>query len=229
MKIALWLFVIVFGGSVLGQDLKKDISAMNSFLEELTDYRIDVEYAAGDTSDFFDQGSASVIVSGSGMFYQTDFASMIINEKNTIIVNEEERTLIYSDNKKSSNKGTPISNHIVQGIDTLLQSTDSVYFSFSGNKRVYYLRFTNSYFDLVELTFDDIFLTKVLYFYNEEITGQKGVTAVCNVHVEQHPVYDKNMLLSDFYIKEQKGNIVPTEQFTDYVLVYNESIESISK
>lgn len=221
--------MICFFGNLIGQDLKKDISDMNSRLENLPDYRIDVEYTAGDTSDFFNEGFASVIVSETGLFYQTDFASMIINAENTIIVNEEEKTLIYSDNeKKKSKKDTPLDKYILQGIDTLLKSADSVYFTISDTKRIYYLRFSHAYFNLVELTFDGVFLSKVIYYYNEEVSGEKGVTAVCKVHVEEAPVYNKELLQTGFYLKEQSNKIYPTGQFTGYLLIYNESIESIS-
>lgn len=229
MKLLLFFLMICFFGSLIGQDLKKDISVMNAHLGDLPVYRLDVEYTAGDTTDFFNEGFASVLVSEKGLFYQTDFASMIINSENTIIVNEEEKTLIYSDNEKTgSKKGTPLDNYILQGIDTLLRSADSVYFTLSDSKRIYHLRFSDAYFNLVEMTFEGTFLTKVVYFYNEDVSGEKGLTAVCKVHIEEAPIYQEKLLLTDFYFKKQNNKIYPTEQFTGYLLIYNESIESIS-
>src|SRR5688572_19586250 len=101
MKTGLFLF---FAGALFtgrAQDLRQELAAMNERLEHLADYRITVDYSAGDTSDLSDSGTASVLVSPEGYFYSTEFASMIINEQHTLIVNEEERTLIWSENSKA--------------------------------------------------------------------------------------------------------------------------------
>lgn len=227
MKAALFIF---FAGTILtgrAQDLKQDLAVMNAHLEQLPDYRISVDYSAGDTSDLSDSGSASVLVSPKDYFYLTEFASMIINEQHTIIVNEEERTLIWSENQQRSKHDKPLNTSLLEGIDTLIASADSVYFTPNGNKRTYHLRFNNSYFDLVELTFEGLYLSHVLYFYNPAVSGEQGLTASCSVRIEEHPDYDRQLLTSDFYFTQLKGgNALPTEAFTGYVLIYNASIES---
>jgi hypothetical protein len=226
MKTGLLLF---FAGALLtgrAQDLRQELTAMNGRLEQLTDYRITVDYTAGDTSDLSDSGTASVLVSPGGYFYNTEFASMIVNEKHTLIVNEEERTLIWSENRKANKKKPSATGTVLQGIDTLIASADSVYFTVNGTDRIYHLRFHGSYFDLVELTFRENFLSHVLYFYNPEVSGGPGVTASCNVQIDEHPVYDKQLLETDFYLTQQDGATLPTAPFTGYVLIHNPSFES---
>lgn len=224
------LFIIcTLCGTVFGQDLKTEIAAMHERLAGLENYRLTVRYAAGDTADFFDQGNASVLVTPQGYFYQTDFAEMIINQQHTFIINEEERTLIYSDNVQHPKKTVALNESILQGIDTLIATADSVYFTPNGDQQVYHLRFKNSYFNLVELTFKGNYLQKVLYFYNEAFVEQAGMTAVCYMEVDEHPEYDKALLLSDYYIHQTNGGVVPSESFTGYVLVYNETIESYTE
>jgi len=229
MKQLLFILVCSVALSGLAQDLKQEITAMNAHLEQLTDYRITVDYSAGDTTDFFDQGEASVLVSNSGFFYQTEFASMIINGEHTIIVNEDERALIYSDNQDTPKKSPSLNDYVLQGMDTLVEQADSIYFSTNGNQRIYHLRFKNGYFNLVECTFEGAYLSKVVYFYNEAIVEEQGLTATCTVHIEEEPVYDKAMLTSDFYLTHKNGAVVPSEHFTGYILIYNESIESFTE
>jgi hypothetical protein len=195
-------------------------------LENLSDYRINVHYAAGDTSDFFDQGDASVLVGKEGLFYQTPFAFMIINDTHTFILNEEEKMLLYGDNKAVSGKTRPIQNYVLSGLDTLIETADSVYFSKQDNKRTYYLRFTSSYFDLISLSFSEYYLSEVVYYYNAEQSGESGMTANCQISIDENPEYDHNLLTSTYYITQSNGQVTPTETFTGYVLVYNESIES---
>lgn len=226
MKQLLWIIWSGIAFTGFGQDLKQEIAAMNAHLETLPDYRISVDYSAGDTSDFFDQGSASVLVAPGGFFYQTEFAAMLINQQHTVIVNEDERTLIYSDNTTAPKHSPTLANSVLQGIDTLVTSADSVYFTANGSQRIYHLRFTNAYFDLVELTFEGLYLTQVLYFYNEAVTQEQGLTAICHVQVEEHPTYDPQLLTSGFYFTLNNGQAVPTAAFTDYVLIYNEAIET---
>lgn len=223
-----WLSILagMIAVTGFGQDLKQDIAAMNAHLEALPAYRISVDYSAGDTSDFFDQGAASVLVTPGGFFYETEFAEMLINQQHTIIVNEDEHTLIWSDNAQTSKNSITLTNSVLQGIDTLITSADSVYFSSNGTRRIYHLRFNNAYFNLVELTFEGVYLTNVLYFYNETVVETPGMTAVCHVQVDEHPTYDPQLLTSDFYFVRKNGQLVPTEAFTGYVLIYNESIES---
>lgn len=197
---------------------------MYTRLDGLKEYRLVVDYAAGDTSDLFEQGEASVLVTPKGYLYNTDFAEMVINAKHTILINEAERTMVYSDNQKSKQK-TNMNELLLEGIDTLVGKADSVYFTLNGSERVYHLRFSNSYFDVVELTFTGSYLSKAVYFYNAAVAETAGMTAVCNMKVEEQPVYDARMLESQFYFTGAREKAVPTDTFTGYVLIYNTSFE----
>jgi hypothetical protein len=222
------LFCCLCTGS-FAQDLKQELTNMNLRLDSLPDYRITVQYAAGDTSDFFDDGTASVIVSPDGYFYHTDFAEMVINRQHLLIINEEERTMIWSENQSEVISQVHQLPSMLQGIDTLIAAADSVYSAANGQDRNYYLRFTNGYFTLVELTFRGPFLSQVNYHYNETVSGTPGITAVCHIAIDEHPVYDKQLLSSDFYLLQSPDAVVPTEQFKGYILIYNESIDSYLK
>lgn len=222
----LLLVISLFCSAALNAQIKAEMQRMQERLSTLDSYRVNVTYAAGDTSDFFDEGNASVLVGKEGLFYQTPFALMIINQEHTFILNEDEKMLLYGDNKSVSRKVRPVQEYILNGMDTLIAQTDSVYVTEKGGKRTYFLRFSNNYFDLIEMSFKGDYLSEVTYYYNKEYAGESGVTAHCEVTIDENPTYDPLLLQSTYYITSTTGQTTPTEQFKGYVLVYNESIES---
>lgn len=208
------------------QDLKQEIAAMNAYLGTLKSYRMTVAYAAGDSTDFSDEGIASVLVGPEGFFYSTGFAEMIINPSHTIIVNEEDRTLICSENSKGKRRNASVGNTLLEGVDTLVAAADTVYFLNNGDERLYVLRLEKSYFHLVEMSFRGKILEKVVYHYNGDAIDREGVKAVCHVSLEENPEYDPHLLQSDFYFRKSNGSLQPTETFNGYLLLMNESTES---
>lgn len=229
MKFLFFAFVFCLSNGFT-QDLKKDILEMNLELKRLGEYKITVEYSVGDSVEFIDQGTASVLMAVDGLFYKTEFAEMIINPANTIIVNEEERTVIYSDNKSEPKNKLSVEDILLNGMDSLIESSDSIYFTQAGlNDKTYYIRFSNKYYDLIELTFNGNFLSKVIYYYNETFAGDAGLIATNDISFDFEPNFNNQLFSTNYYLKNENGTIKPTEEFLGYVLIYNQSIESFIK
>lgn len=219
---------MVFGTTV-AQDLKKDIQQMNEHLNDLSHFQMEVVYSAGDTTDLLEEGSVSVYVSKEGLFYNMDESSIIINEKNTIIISDEEKSIIYSDNStQKSKKGFDIQKQILKGLDTLIANVDSVYFADNNGLKTYYLRAKDHYFNLIELEFSGVYLTKITYYYNSKFVEDKeGLKAINKITINENPVFDKQLLETGTYFKSENGTLIPSEEFKNYILIYNESSEEI--
>ena len=230
-----YLFCFILSSSLLtcfSQDLKASMELMYEKLNKHDNYRLTVNYSAGDTTDAFNSGAASVLVSDKGMFYLTDFATMMVNNDKMIIVNAEDKTLIYSDNSKYDKKNHSnyaYSNILLNGIDSLITTADSVYFAIKGDKPCYFLRFKNQYFNLIEIVFKDNIISEVLYYYNDTFVEEQGLTAKCKLYFEGNPVFDPNLLETNYYLTYGNGAYSPTEEFRNYVLIYNESTDSYFK
>lgn len=227
------LVLIVFAlvsANLKAQDLKKDMLEMNRYLMGLQDFRLTVDYQVEDSLK--EGGSVSVFVSEKGLFYQLEGAEILINHQNTIIVDEQNRSLIYSNNEtKKGKKRFQVEEDLLKGLDTLIAAADSVYFQKTNeDKRMYFLRLPKQYFSLVEITFKGKMIEKVSYHYNPDfIDGQQGVRTVNHLKVEEKPEMDLQLLDSAFYLKKEGEEVLPTENFKNYILVFNESSEEYFK
>ncbi len=224
-----FLFLTVSG--VFSQDLSLEFERMYKKLEKLSTFEFLVDYAVNDTSDFTSQnGRLSVLITPDGYFYKTEFGEILVNKANTLIINEEERTIIYSDNQSLKKKEESYSfSTILGGLDSLIAHSDSIYFSFDGVDRIYYIRSNQSYFNLIELRFNGDMLSTVDYYYNSEIIEKEGVRATNKVLLDEHPVFDPGIFQTTFYFTIQNNKVIPTDNFSGYGFVYNESAETFLK
>ncbi len=225
--------LLVFFGFVFhsqGQELVSEFKTMYSKLEKLRNFRFEVKYSTNDTTGIDDEGVVSVLVTPKGYFYQTGFCEILINENHTILINDEDRMIIYSDNKKLNKKEEKMTfSNLLQGVDTLVSSADSIYFSFDGLERVYYLRFSNQYFELVELRFSGDMLKHIDYYYNEAMVEVAGMKASNDIKLIENPEYEEAIFTSEFYFTYQNKKNIPTETFSGYGITYNESTEDLLK
>jgi hypothetical protein len=213
-----------------GQNLQGEFKNMYSYLESLKTYRLNVDYNTTDTSDMSDEGVVSVLITPEGYFYQTDFCEILINPTHTLLINELERTVIYSLNHKLDRKEKAFDvSMLINGLDSLVQHADSVYFSYNGLERVYYLRMKNAYFNLIELHFSGSLLASVQYFYNPDYTEGQILSASNIITIEEHPEFSSEAFNTSFYFTEKNGVITPTEEFSNYRFIYNESVEELMK
>lgn len=221
------LFISLICSSFLqAQDLKEEFARMNNFLNEKSSYKLSVQYKAGN-EDQEEQGLVSVVVHSKGLFYDIDGSHMMINEEYTILVDDQERMLIYSENQEVKKRNSfSFSNQLLKGIDTLVANSDSVMFTSSGDIRTYTLRFESSYFDLIQLHFSEQMLKEVEYFYNEEFVHEVGVRTTCAVSLDSETTIDERAFDTAFYILSKNGTMVPTEKFSNYLITHNEALES---
>lgn len=221
-------FMIVLGscGCLSAQDLKKEFIQMDEHLSSFESYKLSVRYTAGN-EEKTDEGLVSVIVSPLGLFYDIDRSHMMINETHTILVDDQEKMLIYSENVEiKTRKSFSFSDQLLKGIDTLVAKSDTTLFYSTGEKRTYTLRFTNSYFDLIQLNFEQRLLTEVVYFYNESFVHEAGLRTTCLVSLEAGVEVDPSIFNSSFYFTDTNGTLVPTENFNNYLITRNEALET---
>lgn len=226
MKAYLVFIALVVSSLLRAQDLKKEFTQMNDFLNEMSAYKLSVQYTAGNEEQT-EQGLVSVVVHPKGLFYDIDRSHMMINEDYTVLIDDQERMLVYSENQEvKRRKSFSFSDQLLKGIDTLMANSDSVMFSQDEKVRTYTLRFENSYFDLIQLHFEGQMLGKVEYFYNEEFIHEIGVRTTCLVTLDRETTIDEKVFDTSFYITENNGTIVPTEKFSNYLITHNEALES---
>ncbi len=227
------LILVVFPGVFFhsySQDLSQEFKHMYAKLEQLHTFRLEVQYATNDTTGLSDEGLLSVLITPKGYFYQTGFCELLINQDHTILINDEDRMIIYSDNRKLEKKEERMSfSNLLQGVDTMISSADSVYFSFDGLERVYHLRFSGQYFDLVELRFSGDLLKHIDYYYNPDMVEMNGMKASNDIVLIENPEYDPALFNSSFYFTEQANKRIPTETFSGYGITYNESTNQLLK
>lgn len=208
-----------------GQDIRKEFIAMNEHLATLNNYRLDVDYSAGEGEEG-EQGKVSVVVDPRGLFYHLGEAKMIINNKNTILIDDKERMLVYSDNQRiRGNESFLLTDNLIKGIDSLVDQSDTITFFLNQGVRTYNLRFVNRYFDLVQLEFEKEVLSKVIYYYNEDFVDSKGLVATCNMTLSENITFDPLYFQTAFYLTDQNGTMVPSENFNNYLIIYNEALE----
>ncbi|WP_300663072.1 hypothetical protein [Fluviicola sp.] len=228
MKV-IYCTLIVLLGVIMhshAQELSQEFKNMYAKLEKLNTFQFVVDYTSNDTTEFTEEGKISVLITPQGYFYQTPFCEVLINAKNTILINDEDRMIIYSENRQLEKKEETFSfAHLIKGVDTLAAKADSVYFSFDGLERVYHLRFANQYFDLIELRFAGDLLKHVDYYYNERLVERSGIKATNEITLIENPTYNTAIFDTDFYFTNQNGKMVPTESFSSYGIVYNESTD----
>ncbi len=217
---------LIFSSFLYGQDLKKEFAQMNDFLNKMNSYKLSVQYTAGNEEQS-ENGAVSVIVNSKGLFYDINQAHLVINDEYTFLIDDQEHLLVYSENQQVKKRASfNFSDQILKGIDTLVSRSDSVMFSMNENTRSYSLRFKESYFDLIQLHFSGELLTKVDYFYNEEFVNETGVRTTCTVSLDPDIAIDEKVFDTTFYILEKDGTIVPSENFSNYLITYNEALES---
>lgn len=213
--------------SVAAQDLRAEFETMNSHLIALENYRMTVDYRAGDDKEEFDKGIVSVFVGAEGMFYSMKGASIAMNKENVILIDEEERSIIYSDNQKVKKKESMfLTDYVLKGIDSLISQSDSITFFEEGKHRVYNVRQPHGYFNLVQIKFAGKTLSEVVYHYNSDFIEEEGMTSVCKVDIEENIEFDSKYLSTEFYITERNGAMVPSTYFDNYLIIYNESLEN---
>lgn len=222
------LVILCLGANLgFGQNLREEFVAMNEYLGSLSNYRLGVSYSAGNEEES-DEGDVSVVVDNRGLFYHLGTSKLIINKQHTILVDDSDHLLVYSDNQevKKPNESFSLADQMLRGIDTLVQSADSIYFHTEDGRRIYTVRFTDAYFDLIQLSFEGKILREIEYFYNEAYVDEKGLRAKCNVTLEPNVTIDATLLQTSFYLREQNGEYVPSDNFNNYLIIYNESLES---
>ncbi len=226
MRIILIFFVLCsFSG--ISQDLRREFESMNEHISTLSNYRLSVKYLAKGASDIIDEGVVSVFVDSSGLFYNLGSSSIVINHEKMILLDDNDRTIIYSDNQKvKKRKSVALLDNMMVGIDTLISSSDSITFYNVGGVSTYNLRFTNSYFDLVQVSFENHVISKIEYYYNSDIIDEEGVKTTCEVLFEENVKFDHNYLNTAFYMTEKDGKLIPSQNFNNYLIIYNESLES---
>lgn len=222
------LIVGLFSPVIFAQNLSKEFEQIYDKLDKLKTFQFIVNYSSNDTLEFSEKGTVNVLVTPDGYFYQTDFCEMIINKEHTIIINDEDHQILYSKNEKLENKDQSVTTGmLLNQIDTLVTKADSIYFSFDGLDRVYYLRFAHQYFDLVELRFTGEMLHQIDYYYNTDFVGNKGLKARNKIIFIENPEYNSRILRTDFYFVEKNKMIIPTEEFSTYRIQQSESANSI--
>lgn len=212
---------------LFGQDLKKDILDMHSYIDKLEEFQMTVVYAGGDTNDLNEEGIVSVFVSKEGIFYNLEESSIVINESNVILVNDEEKTLIYSNNIKTKKKFREFDfqKNMIKGLDSIISNADSIYYADNNGSKTYYLRDKDGYFNLIEMQFSGVFLNQIIYYYNPVFVEEVGLKAINKIKIIEKPVFDKQLLKTVWYYTILNGETVPTETFKNYILIYNESSE----
>lgn len=220
--------IIFFCPFLFAQNLSNEFKQIYNKLDQLNTFQFIIDYSSNDTAEFTEQGRVNVLLTPDGYFYQTDFCEMIINKDNTIIVNDEDRQILYSKNEKLDKVNKVVTTGmLLDQIDTLVTKADSIYFSFDGLDRVYYLRFAHQYFNLVELRFNNDMLAQIDYYYNSDFVGSKGLSARNKISFIENPEYDSSILKTDFYFIEKNKIIIPTEEFASYHIQESESANAI--
>lgn len=224
--IQLFLLFVSIPTLSLGQDIKSEFLKMDTYLASLPIYQLKVDYSAAD-AQLIEEGNVSVIVHPKGLFYELDNAHFMINEKNTVFIDDHEKMLVYSDNiDVSKGKKFKLSDQLLRGLDTLIAKSDTMFFYKQNEDRNYTFRFSNSYFDMIEMTFSDHLLKKVVYFYNDEFVSQTGTKTTCKVNINTSPEVDEKIFETSFYIIDKNGQKVPSENFSNYLITYNEALEN---
>ena len=224
------LLTLLCGGMLFAQDLSKEFQQIYSKLDQLKIFQFVVDYSSNDTSEFKEEGGISVLFTPDGYFYQTNFCELVINKENTILIDEDERIIRYSQNEALDKSIESVTTGmLLNQIDTLVTRADSVYFSFDGLDRVYYLRFANQYFNMVEMRFSGDMLKHIDYYYNSDFVGTKGLKVSNKITLNVQPVFDPNILKTDFYFVEKDNQIIPKEDFASYRIEKSESVNSILK
>jgi hypothetical protein len=229
MRLLIFILLATFN-SVFGQDLKADLIRFNKYLTELDEFKLNVTYSAGDSIELKEENEVSIFVSNEGLFYDIEETKIIINEKNTFLINDKDGTIIYSDNidtKKIKKKDIDYQKVLLSGIDSLIQNSDSLYSYKDGTKTIYYLRNKKGYYNLVEIHFNNNIIDQLIYYYNSTYSIEEGLKAINKLDLEVDPTFDKKLLKTENYIISENNNIKPTEEFKNYILIYNESSENI--
>jgi hypothetical protein len=222
------LLLVFFSQLVNAQNLSKEFQQIYSKLDQMKTFQFIVDYSSNDTLEFSEKGRVNVLFTPEGYFYQTDFCEMVINKEHTIIINDEDHQILYSKNEKLDKMDQSVTTGmLLNQIDTLVTKADSIYFSFDGLDRVYYLRFANQYFNLVELRFTGEMLCQIDYYYNSDFVGGKGLKARNIITLIENPEYDTRILRTDFYFIEKNKTMIPTEEFSLYRIQQSESANSI--
>lgn len=221
-------YLLLMSFTSFSQDLRSEFVQMNEYLEELVQFKISVNYSADDTQEV-EKGTISAVVHPKGLLYSLGEGSgMMVNKKNTVLIEPSEQQLVYSNNQKvKEDKSISLIDKMLQGIDTLIARCDTVIFHREGDQRVYNLRFKNAYFDLVQLYFTDRFISKAVYFYNEEFVEYSGSRATCNLWIDPEVEIDEELFETSYYLEKEAGQMKASEKFKNYKIVYNESLEEI--
>lgn len=212
------------------QNLHKEFEEMNDYLKSLSGYSLQVSYNASSAEEIIEEGDVSVYVNSAGLLYRMGPSTMMINDEFVILVEDEDHTLIFSENQKvSKRKSVDLMDQMLIGIDSLITSADTIiYYQFEDNRK-YTIRNEKAYFNMVEVSFKGKVVSKVDYYYNSDFVEESGIKTTCLVRFADKSTADSQFLDTNYYISEQNGEYVPSENFPNYILIYNEADENTLK
>lgn len=212
---------------VEAQSFKNDLEAMYSSYTKATDFYAKVEvkmYEKAIDTKPTKHRKATIRKSGWNFLYDIDDTKMLMNDKCAVIVNKEEKIIVYKKGERADLSSVP--EIVTPDFDSLLANYDKVvYKGFKGNNKLYTIILEDSHIKQVDvyLDKDKKWLKKMVYYYNKAITDVDSRVVVTFSGISDQPNFSKTQFSEKQFVIKQKGKMTLHPNYKSYRLIEMET------
>jgi hypothetical protein len=205
------------------QSFKKDMEAMYNAYLKATDFyaKVDVKMyeRTKDTKPNI-RRNAIIRKSNYNFFYELDNNKMLMNNKCVVMVDGDNKTVVYKEGKR--NKKSSIPDVVAPNFDSLLTDYDKVvYKGIYGKNKLYSITLKNANVKQIDLYLDQDkkWLKKIVYHYNEAIYKIDSRVVITFNGVTDKPNFSKTQFSERQFVVKQNGEMKLTTNYKSYRLI----------
>lgn len=219
----LWVAVLILlPFTSESQSFKEDIKVMyNSYLKATDFYaKVDVKmYEHSKDATPYVQRKAIIRKSGTNFLYELDKNKMLMNDKCAVIVDDNNKTIVYKKGKQAQSQVTDV---VVPDFDSLITTYDKViYKGVQGNSKVYTIILKDANIKQVDIYLEQEkkWLTKLVYHYNETLYKVDSKVIITFSDITDNPKFSSTQFSEKQFVVKENGKNKVHQSYASYRLI----------
>ncbi len=224
----IFIITVLSGTQVSAQDLLADLKQMRERYAQMESYGAEVKVDIYESERLIQSKRAAIKKDQYQSYYQLDQVTMLLNERFSILVNEEEKVIVLNRHK---GKLKDIFNNWESmdpaKIEAILQSYEDWHFVGQANGKTHYQLVDQD--GLIQRI--DLFLNQkqnmidqLVYHYNENQTPVKTKVTIQYQNQQIDPEWSKATFSENQFVQKQKGQWQPQPAYRGYELIEPEPL-----
>jgi len=234
-KYSVFLIIIIclfISSKNYAQSFKEDLKVMyNSYLNADDFYakiKIDM-YESSKDAQPYETRKAEISKSSMKVLYKLDNDQVLINDKCVVIINDEEKMILYKPGKK---KERSIPDIVMPNFDSLMADYNKVIYKGLVNQSKHYIvNLESSNIKRVDifLSKESRWLTKLVYYYNEEYYGIDSKVIINFNSITASPNFTKQTFSESQFFRRKNGKVILLPIYKDYRFIEMKEEEAVLK